>query len=886
MKFLFRRMAPVLLLAVPGPAAAAQAMACSADVGQATINELKSKGGGSGNLEFVEFKVLQDNVDITGWQICGSFGGNKDPCADVGVGNGTWRTLAQPAGLPDDSQSVYDTNTWITYVLPQLKAEEGEVILFDEFGNVIDYIRWSSQDGICTSSAFEWDVPGACGSCFDERDPDQKDFARGPDGTGDWGNNGDEPSEGTTNDPEPPAADHFALIHDGSAINCQAEPVTIVAHDSLHAVVTGYVSQVALGTSTVNGEWTGIAAGAGTLTNNGGGSATYQFVAGDNGQATLLLHDSFVETLNINVSDGMAVEAFAEDPDLAYASSGFAFRVNGAPGVLPQQIAGKPSDAGHNAVLLELEAINTNDDTGACEAFLAGPVDIGFAVECDEPATCAANAMTVNGVGVPGYPDGGVAGYQPVTLDFGDTTDTTATLVTNYADAGGITLHAVLDPGWVSAQQLAGATSFSVRPFGFHLAAENGSEATVNPGATGAAGGVFAKAGAAFDVAVRAVAWELADDIDANGIPDGHDNADPADNADLSDNAVTPSFGNEGVAATAALTGQLVLPAGGNDPALAGATTVTGFAAGAARSNPVWFDEVGVFEILATLGSGAYLGGENVIGASGHVGRFIPARFDVTVPADGCTDAGGFTYSGQPIGLVEVTAVSANGFVTANYDGPAGFARDVALGEVSGIAGALSETAIAATLFDTGTAALSTLAFTFTAAETPYSDIAIRATDTDGVTSAGAVEEGTEIRSGRFLIGAGNAPTISDGDVPVAVETWQESTPGTHEWMIHADDLNCTSPVSADFTLAFPDPALAAGETDIVGINWNAGSGELVFSAPGAGNAGNVDVTGSVENWLRFDWNGSGVQSAAGVMHFREVFSTEDGFIDRREIVQ
>lgn len=881
--------AAVSSVAVAGQAVTyPQAMACSNDLGEANVNELKSKGGGvEPTLDFVEFKVLQDNVDVTGWRICASDQPGSIECFDIGVGDGTWYTVDQTAGLPDDSQAVYDANTWVTYDFKKLKAEEGEVILLDEFGNVMDYIRWSNQAGICTSSDFSWDVPDSCGTCFDQRDPNQKDFAREPDGTGDWGNNGDAPTEGASNDPAPPPADHFAIVHDGAAVNCQAEPVTIVAHDAAHAVVTGYGSSIALATSTANGDWTGIAAGNGTLTNNGNGGASYQFVSGDNGQVTLLLRDTFIETLNINVSDGVAVEAVAEDPDLAFARSGFAFRVNGAPGVLPEQLAGKPSDTGFNASTLELEAINTNDDTGACEAMLTGTVGISFAVECTDPASCAADAMQVNGVTVPGNPAGGVANYGIVSLDFGDATDTTAPLVVNYADAGAVALHALLDPGFISAENLAGSTAFTVRPFGFELVVEGGTVTFANPAATTATGSVFTEAGEDFTVDVRAVAWQAADDADNDGIPDGFADTDPATRADLSDNAATPNFGNEVVAADVDLSGLLFAPTAGVDPGLSGTTTVSGFVAGAASSQPVRFDEVGIFEIFAAVAGNSYLGGGDVRGASGHVGRVVPAFFEVTVPAHGCADAGGFTYSAQDIGEVAITAYAASGIgvITENYDGTLGFAKEVALSETTGAPGTLAGTPVSAGLFGAGTVSLSTVNFTFNDAQTAATTIALRATDTDGVTSSGATEEGSNIRSGRFRVGDGSAPTIGDGNVPLALETWQEVSPGVFEWATHTDDATCTVPVTGDFGLSNHTGNLQSGETAITGLSWSAGSGTLTLSAPGAGNDGSVDVTGAMPVWLQFDWNGTGTQDPVGTMQFFEIFQTEEGFIDRHEVV-
>lgn len=868
-------------------------LACSADVGEANVNEIKSKGGGvQPTLDFAEFKVLQDNVDITGWQICGSDQPGSIECFDIGTGDGTWYTVTQTAGEPDDSQSVYNTNTWITYDFKKLKAEEGEVLLLDEFGNVMDYIRWSNQADICTSTNFSWDVPDACGSCFDQRDPNQKDFARGPDGTGGWGNNGDEPSEGATNDEEV-AADHFAIIHDGGAVNCQAEPVTIEAHTAAHSIEGAYAGLITFDTSTLHGDWTGIAAGGGTLTNNGNGSGSYQFIAADGGQVTLLLADTFVETLNINVTDGAAGEAPAEDPDLVFARSGFAFRVNGAPGLLPEQIAGKPSNTGFNAVLLELEAIDTNDDTGACEALLTGNVNIDLAAECQDPATCSFDALVVNGVAVAGNDSGAVGSYTTVPLDFGDALDTTAPLVISYNDVGAVTLHAALAPAFVSGETLNGSTNITVRPFGFDLAVNGGAVSAVNPAAFDANGAVFTTAGADFNVDVRAVGWQAGDDQDNDGIPDGHGDTDiTTAPANLVDNAATPSFGSEAAPASVALNAWLVSPdpATAADPGLAGVTTLTGFVNGSATATALRFDEVGIIEIIAALGGGSYFGGQDVAGASGRVGRFVPAYFDVDVVEDGCDDAGGYTYSGQNIGNITVTARAGNGSATAtvNYDGLLGFSRNATLEEGTGASGSFADNSIPAAVFESGVATLQTISFRFDDPETAATDIQLRALDADGVTSAGALEEGTEIRSGRLAMFDAQAITITDGRMRLEVQTWQDAGGGAFDWAPHLDDTTCTVPQLADFTL---DPAsftsgLQSGETAATTLDWSAGSGSIYFSAPGSGNAGSVTVNGSTDDWLQFDWNGAGLDSPSAKMSFFEIFESEEGLIDQHEILQ
>ena len=100
---------------------------------------------------------------------------------------------------------------------------------------------------------------------------------------------------------------HFKITHDGDAVVNVAEQITITAKDASDGTVTNFVGTVTVDTNgtTTAITWT-LDTGNGTF-NDGGASvdtATYEFVAGDNGVAVLTLADSSEETININVSGG------------------------------------------------------------------------------------------------------------------------------------------------------------------------------------------------------------------------------------------------------------------------------------------------------------------------------------------------------------------------------------------------------------------------------------------------------------------------------------------------------------------------------------------------------------------------------------------------------
>jgi len=477
---------------------------------------------------------------------------------------------------------------------------------------------------------------------------------------------------------------HIAIVHDGTAVSCQAEPITIAIHDSGHALQASYNGTVNLSTSTGHGDWSVLSAVPGTLVNSGNGNASYTFNGAEGGQVTLGLLDTLLETTNINAVDSVdvgIVEDPGEDPDLVVSGTGFRFLAGGVPDVIAAQIAGKPTGTAPvsaGSSLLELEAIRTSDQTGACEAAFQGFTPIDLAFECRNPITCSGVTLDINGTAVPGNNNGSVVNFTSVNLDFGNATDTTAPIALIFNDVGQIRLHAhnQLPAG---GQLMQGASNdFVVRPFGFHLGVSGGTEQPggVNPGASTAGGLAFTRAGVDFNLAVRAVAWQAVDDAaPVDGVPDGHNDTDPATGANLGDNLITPNFGRETVAQDVTASAVLFLPNPGNNPGLAGATAVSGFAAGQAAAT-VHYDDVGIVEISAGLAAGSYLGTQDAPGRSGFVGRIIPHHFTTTLNAPQfntfCGGAGGFTYIGQPFDfalppVITVTAQTLNNATTQNY---------------------------------------------------------------------------------------------------------------------------------------------------------------------------------------------------------------------------
>ena len=98
-------------------------------------------------------------------------------------------------------------------------------------------------------------------------------------------------------------ADHFHVVHGGSAVACDIASITIEAHDAAHVLVPQSGVTLALGTSSGRGSWSNVSGGAlNVIANLGGGAATYAF--GGESAVTFGLQDLTVESLTVAASAG------------------------------------------------------------------------------------------------------------------------------------------------------------------------------------------------------------------------------------------------------------------------------------------------------------------------------------------------------------------------------------------------------------------------------------------------------------------------------------------------------------------------------------------------------------------------------------------------------
>ena len=732
------------------------------------------------------------------------------------------------------------------------------------------------------------------------------------------------------------APDHYAVSSAGTAVNCQPAAVTVTAHNAAHSTVAT-TDTITLSTSTGHGDWA-LTKGTGTFAAgaSNSGSASYTFASADNGSVVLALRDTVPETVTVNVVDGASTARSgtalaSEDSAITFAPSGFQI-TNGSnvATAIGTRVAGLSSAAGSGAQSLALQAIRTDTKTGACTtAFASGAtVNVSLAYQCNNPTTCVGGqtfSVTNNGAttSVAANPASGVATYTTVPLKF-STANAEAPISLTYSDAGQVTLYAryniPLGSGSGSGNYMLGSSQFVVQPAALALSSircttyASGSCAMSlaspgnNPAASTASGAAFMPAGASFSATVTA----------ANFVGAG-----------------TPNFGQEISPATVQLVPNLVLPASGHNPSVAG--SFGAYSSGVATGTAFSWPEVGVVTLTPTVSS--YLGSGTVTGTtSGNVGRFVPSRFgvalNVPVFGSGCS-AGSYTYVGQPFTytvapVVTATAQAVGGATTQNYTGSLMRLANSSLTgrtytptpaspslNLSGLPATTVDPAIAdlgggqvSLTFGAGTG----LAFSRGAAAAPFSAniaLSINVIDQDGATAANPVTfgSGTGISFstgatqyyGRLLLQNAAGSELLDLPMSLTAQYYLNSAQG---FVTNGQD-SCTTGVTLAFTSY--QQSLSSGDTCVRDSGSPGASGQgcavapapalrfrsppssgsfnLALAAPGAGHSGALTVTAAAPAWLQYLWNtSSGTNSNPSGMATFGIFPGPASRIYEREV--
>ncbi len=600
--------------------------------------------------------------------------------------------------------------------------------------------------------------------------------------------------------------DHLEIQYSGSnGLTCAPSTVTIRAcqNASCSTLYTSGISGTLTASGTTSVTWdssSGNAAGAGFTIPNGSSSVTKRFQGSTAGHVDLGLSGLSPSPTGTN-----SCNFGSPSCRINVVNVGFAFDV-------PDHVA----ETGQTVSISSLSSAG-----GSCAAALANTTrTVRFTCSYDDPG----NGTLPIRVGGKALNSGNSSGAkcdgtgQALSLAFNASGVATAAL--QYADVGRVTLNA----------------------------SYTGSSGTGDAGVTMNGSDSFVAAPASFGVAL----------VTATPIKAGSPFS-TSYTALNSAGATTPNFGLESGAKTLLQTKSHAQPTGfGYSVGTINDGSLSSFSGGTATATGMSWTEVGRINLGMTLSN--YLGsGLGATGSASAVGPFIPHHFKVDVLSPSCATS--FTYSGQPIDQVKITALNQAGLPTVNYDGVGGasgmspsFAKAFVLSDAntaSPLAGTLSPAGFAASYFASGVATLNkAVTFTFTTKLTAAGLLSLRAIDADGVSSAGFAEGSTSERSGRLRLS--NAFGSKSSPLGLAVETqyWTGKA-----WAKNAQD-SCTSIPAAAIALfnkqrgdpppppplPTPNPDTVLNNTVSAAVAITGGAGTLTLSAATPAAAGSLDL--------------------------------------------
>jgi MSHA biogenesis protein MshQ len=313
------------------------------------------------------------------------------------------------------------------------------------------------------------------------------------------------------------------------------------------------------------------------------------------------------------------------------------------------------------------------------------------------------------------------------------------------------------------------------------------------------------------------------------------------------------------------------------------------FVGGVLATSTASYDDVGSFNLqlrdttfsVVDAGDGTLsdcsASGRYVCSGTLAVGRFVPDNFAVALNTPSFSTAcGSFTYVGQRLNyatapVITVTARNFAGGTTTNYAGTLwqitnasltgkSYAAAVGTLDLTGLPG--TDPAINSAGSGTGTLTFgSGLAFTRTTPVAPFDadiSLAINVIDADGITSAtnpatfGVATPGNGIdfssskamRFGRLVMRNANGSQLMPLLVRVEAQYWTGGP--TNSFVTNTQD-SCTTFASADVAMGNYTGNLSGSPTCETAITspggLSAGRATVLLAAPGAGNAGSVDLT-------------------------------------------
>jgi CSLREA domain-containing protein len=715
--------------------------------------------------------------------------------------------------------------------------------------------------------------------------------------------------------PPPPTLGYFDITHDGSGIYCANEDIDVTPKQSDGADFTGYTGTLVLDTQSGSGSWSTSAGGNLTDVTLDDGKATYAFTGSESYPVTFVLDNKTgtTATFNIDVYDqDTSIRDDDTEGNITYSATGFTVSANLLDdSVNPIVITPIGAQEAGSSFDMHIAAYGdtgtaTDQNCGIIESY-TGSKTLNFSFAYDDP----------------------ISGTVKPTIDGDDIivagTSLTRTFVagqlvvsTKYKDVGQIKIS--MSDGTIS-----GASStFVVKP----------ADIVLSDVKMPAVAGTCSVADPTMVIAVLDL-----------GVPQNEAQTFTAGKKFCvtvtvkdSEGTTTPNFGNETAPETIKLTSTIVASGGVNNPPVTADPTGFVFSntGGFVTSAEVSWGEVGIIKLNASIDDADYLGAGDITGAlSDDIGRFIPADFSVTnsqVPElQTLCNAGGFSYIGDAINYNQkpgftVTARNFNGVTTQNYTGV--WAKLTAVNAIpdpiyseptwgapsTGLGGddnpTIAEAAGVITLNFNAVDAL-----TFTRAD-PFNNFdaaisfSVNLQDADGVAASVnphvinsiLFDAGVQVRYGRIRVGDARESELLSLALPVVAEYYNNG------FITNTEDT-CTQNVTFAITDGNGDDSLAPTDTCIyedplpVGVGESgvacdtvapagrdykeppaAGSFNAWFRAPGVGKTGPLNVTATVPDWLRYDWDEdvAGDENPQGRIYFGR-YSGERKFIFLRE---
>ncbi len=654
------------------------------------------------------------------------------------------------------------------------------------------------------------------------------------------------------------ALDHIEIIHDGQGLTCSPETITFKAciNADCSILFTDDVA-ITLLPDDPNSTWIGNT----TIRN---GSTTLQMSHTALGNVTLGVNSSIPSASNNVVCNNGG----SNDCTLSFSDSGFIF-----------SIANQNSCVQSRSI--EIEAVKKSETSVSCVPAFSGNRAVRFSTNYSSPASGVNKiAITPFGGSEEVNPDS-----SPVIIDF---TPGNNQFKARYNDAGQVTLTANYSGS--DGLLLNGSQTFIVIPDQLSVLAKLPGSGGATLDAITPSGSPIRKAATdVFEVEVKAMCED--------GITQAK------------------NFTTEVV-----LSGELP---SGSLGALAGDIDRNDFSLAGGVFDKLTFDditysEVGYFTLRANvsdyLGTGADLTGSQV------TGRFVPDHFtlvssDVTTATDW---AGSFVYMEQPKIQIDYVLEAQNGIniITQNYN--AGFAPATISGSAENNDDAVelsSRLSIVSGTWLNGQMVYSRDNIQFNRDSSPDgpfkllalglsvddqelgADIPLESLDMDSATSGVCVPLTTctakqlglmDVRYGRLVIENAYGPvSLPLSSVTLKAEYYDS---GISQFKINSDDDYTEFDSSADIDwVAASYSDLSNGDLESTGSNTLTG-GLNTFSihktanpSLGPGISGYADYSFNTQNWLKFDWQGSGDEDPMARASFG-IFNRSRRLIFTREV--